>query len=299
VFNTKKAVFVLFYLLFLFSYKSFSQSRLIDKENKQPISEMFIYDLDDEVIAVTSKRGFFKVKEDSIKIKSVVYGDTILKNKRKIYLSPKAYVLSPAEVKARVPILIKLKNALKNTENLLPKDTMLYYDFEIYTEIPEMNWHEEARGVYRIDISKNNKVKVSICKKYCYEKDSIDDVAYKKITHLTIKKKWYYSKRYDELFDIIEKRIKENYKISSEKSIDTFKLILSNEENTSIYNFNDYLLFTYEKYKPQKTSIFLEIDDSTYYTFENNNLYVQKEYHFTKWEFYYNKKNIKQLKYFT
>jgi hypothetical protein len=128
---------------------------LIDKETKKPISDIFIYNTRDKIIAVTNKNGVFKVKEDSIKIKSVVYGDTILKNKRKIYLSPKAYVLSPAEVKARVPILIKLKNALKNTENLLPKDTTLYYDFEIYTEIPEMNWHEEARGVYRIDISKN------------------------------------------------------------------------------------------------------------------------------------------------
>ena len=125
----------LFLLLFLFGIYSriSAQVRLLDEENKAPISFATVTN-DGKLICCSDSAGYITLPADTnaeISIKDIAYETYKCKVKnmpKNIFLRPLSYNLKDIEVKASCPDYIKLKGYFRNYEvNSEKKDSALSY----------------------------------------------------------------------------------------------------------------------------------------------------------------------------
>jgi len=272
---------VIFFYLLIFSFAGFSQSKLIDEETNKPLSDILIYNTKNEIIDITNKNGIFKVKNKTIKIINIIYGDTIIKNKKKILLKKKIYILPTTEINDSLPIMLRFKNSLINSKNLLPKDTVLFYKFEIKTEIEQINWKENVSGIYRVNIN-NKDCNIYICDNYKYHKDSIDFRISRKIPFFKVKNMLFsdYQKKSIKVYKYLEKKLKkELFQLESKSNNDTFYIKLYNSQTSIEYTFNKYIFSQTNNYMLKKL-LYLQdgfINSNSSYLLSNNKYYLNKK----------------------
>jgi len=282
---------VIFFYLLILNFAGFSQSKLIDEETNKPLSDILIYNTKNEIIDITNKNGIFKVKNKIIKINNIIYGDTIIENKKKIFLKKKIYILPTTEINDSLPIMLRFKNSIINSENLLPKDTVLFYRFEIKTEIEKINWKENVSGIYRVNINNKN-CDIYICDNYKYFRDSIDFKIYEKIPVSRVKDIFsdYKKKYWNNTYKHLEKKLKKGlFQLESKSNNDTFYIKLYNSQTSIEYTFNKYIFSQTNNYMIKKF-LYLQdgfINSNSSYFLSNNKYYPNKKF------FYYNF-NLKQ-----
>ena len=180
---------IIFIYLFAFPVLLFSQPKkfYFVNEKKQPIQQLAVYNDKHFLIDITDANGCIKtLKNNKICLHNVIYGDTCFCiSNDTVFLKPKVYRLKSVEIPGNDNAGKLLQKYLQNSKKHLIKDTVIYYRFNYYRTIKELNWNEKFSCVFKVVY--NSVPSIYICDYQYSTSDSIDFQLYDKLLSFGLK----------------------------------------------------------------------------------------------------------------